>query len=101
MGQSLEHMEQTVRNLAAYIEQTGDDSAVANFFQTLLHAGKVRPLKQPLAKRNRVIGAIALVAVENVDIKLQKVLCVKFPIVLSFNIFIDLHIIPPVVTGST
>jgi hypothetical protein len=34
-------MEQTAKNLAAYIEQTGDDSAVANFFETLLHAGKV------------------------------------------------------------
>ena len=38
----MEHMEQTARSLAAYIEQTGDDSAVANFFETLLHAGKVR-----------------------------------------------------------
>jgi hypothetical protein len=42
MGQSVEHMEQTARALAAYIEQTGDDSAVANFFETLLHTGKVR-----------------------------------------------------------
>jgi hypothetical protein len=42
MGQSVEHMEQTARALAAYIEQTGDDSAVANFFETLLHIGKVR-----------------------------------------------------------